>query len=70
MRKEDQVRIYLSRNMLSKKQWADRWVAALGSYGKPVMRSMHEEPLARIHRRPIQKKVLMTQITKMVWSLT
>ena len=50
------MRIYLSRNMLSKKQWADRWVAALGSFGKPVM-SMHEELLARIPRRTTQKKV-------------
>ena len=57
MRKGGQVRIYLSRNMLSKKQWADRRVAALGSFGKPVMRSMHEEPLARIHRRTTQEKV-------------
>ena len=28
------------------------------------------EELARIHRRTIQKKVLMTQIITMVWSLT
>ena len=27
------------------------------------------EELARIHRRTIQKKVLMTQIITMVWSL-
>ena len=28
------------------------------------------EEMARIHRRAIQKKMLMTQITTMVWSLT
>ena len=28
------------------------------------------EEMARIHRRTVQKKFLMTQITTMVWSLT
>ena len=28
------------------------------------------EEVARIHRKTVQKKVLMTRITTMVWSLT
>ena len=38
-------------------------------YG-PNRRSRNEEKVARIYRRTIQKKIFMTQITTMVWSLT
>ena len=34
---ESKMRIYLSKNTLSEREWADRWVAALGFFGKPGM---------------------------------
>ena len=34
---ESKVRIYLSKNMLSEGEGEDRWIAALGFFGKPVM---------------------------------
>ena len=38
-------------------------------YG-PNRSKKDKEEVARIHRRTIQKKTLMTQITMMVWSFT
>ena len=34
------------------------------------LKEAEEIKMARIHRKTVQKKVLMTQITPMVWTLT